>query len=45
MLKLIEVEPKGGNQLALRFSDGAAGVFDFAPFVYLISDDAQPAVA
>lgn len=33
MIKLIEVEPKGGYQLALRFSDGAAGVFDFAPFV------------
>lgn len=33
MIKLIEVEPKGGYQLALRFSDGAAGMFDFAPFV------------
>lgn len=33
MIKLIEVEPKGGYQLALRFSDGAAGVFDFAPFI------------
>lgn len=33
MVKLIGVEPKGGYQLALRFSDGAAGVFDFAPFV------------
>lgn len=33
MIKLIEVEPKGGYQLALRFSDGASGVFDFAPFV------------
>lgn len=26
MIKLIEVEPRGGYQLALRFSDGAAGV-------------------
>lgn len=33
MIKLVEVEPKGGYQLALRFSDGASGVFDFAPFV------------
>ena len=33
MVKLVEVEPKGGYQLALRFSDGAAGVFDFAPFI------------
>ncbi|WP_426663503.1 DUF2442 domain-containing protein [Rhodanobacter aciditrophus] len=33
MIKLIEVEPKEGYQRALRFSDGAAGVFDFAPFV------------
>lgn len=33
MIKLVEVEPKGGCQLALRFSDGAVGVFDFAPFV------------
>ncbi|TNY25438.1 DUF2442 domain-containing protein [Fulvimonas soli] len=33
MIKLIEVEPRGGYQLALRFSDGAAGVLDFAPFV------------
>lgn len=33
MIKLIEVEPKGGYQLALRFSDRAVGVFDFTPFV------------
>lgn len=33
MIKLIEVESKGGYQLTLRFSDGASGVFDFAPFV------------
>lgn len=33
MIKLIEVEPKGGYHLALRFFDGAAGAFDFAPFV------------
>ena len=29
MVKLIDVEPKGGYHLALRFSDGASGVFDF----------------
>ncbi len=33
MTKLIGVEPKGGYQLALRFSDGATGVFDVAPLV------------
>ena len=33
MIKLIEVESKGGYQLLLRFSDGAVGVFDFAPFI------------
>jgi hypothetical protein len=33
VIKLTEVEPKGGYRLALRFSDGAVGVFDFAPFV------------
>lgn len=31
MIELIDVEPKGGYHLALRFSDGASGVFDFAP--------------
>lgn len=33
MIKLIEVESKGGYQLALRFSDGASGVFDFTQLV------------
>jgi hypothetical protein len=33
VIKLIEVEPKGGYLLALRFSGDAAGLFDFAPFV------------
>lgn len=33
MIKLTEVESKGGYQLALRFSDGASGVFDFTQFV------------
>ncbi|MGB3747307.1 MAG: DUF2442 domain-containing protein [Rhodanobacter sp.] len=33
MIKLIAVEPKAGYQLALSFSDGSGGVFDFKPFV------------
>jgi hypothetical protein len=33
MIKLIAVESKGAHQLELRFSDGAFGVYDFAPFV------------
>lgn len=33
MIKLIAVEPKSGTQLLLRFSDGAWGLFDFAPFI------------
>jgi hypothetical protein len=33
MIKLIAVEPKVGCQLALSFSDGATGVFDFKPCV------------
>lgn len=33
MIKLTAVEPKGTTQLLLRFSDGAWGVYDFAPFI------------
>jgi hypothetical protein len=33
MIKLIAAESKAGYQLALSFSDGSAGVFDFKPFV------------
>lgn len=33
MIKLIAVEPESGTQLLLRFSDGAWGLFDFAPFI------------
>lgn len=33
MIKLTSIESKGGFQLLLHFSDGASGVFDFAPFV------------
>jgi hypothetical protein len=33
MLKLIAVESQGGTKLLLRFSDGASGVYDFAPII------------
>ena len=33
MLKLIAVESQGGTKLLLRFSDGAWGIHDFAPFI------------
>lgn len=33
MIKLIAVERKEGTQLLLRFSDGAWGTYDFAPFI------------
>jgi hypothetical protein len=33
MIKLIAVEAKGEGRLLLRFSDGAWGVLDFAPFI------------
>lgn len=33
MIKLIAIEREGGTRLLLRFSDGAYGVFDLAPFV------------
>jgi len=33
MIKLIAIEPKDGYKLLLRFSDGAWGTYDFAPFI------------
>lgn len=33
MIKLIAIEKSEGTQLLLRFSDGAWGTYDFAPFV------------
>lgn len=33
VIKLTAVEPKDSHQLLLRFSDGASGVYDFAPFI------------
>ncbi|MGA0587497.1 hypothetical protein ACO2Q2_10280 [Dyella sp. KRB-257] len=33
MIKLKAVEPKGDYRLLLRFSDGTAGIYDFATFI------------
>ena len=33
MVKLIAIHPQGRTQLSLRFSDGTAGTFDFAPII------------
>jgi hypothetical protein len=33
MIKLVAVEPKDHARLLLRFSDGAWGIYDFAPFI------------
>ena len=33
MLKLIAVESQGGTKLSLRFSDGAWGIHNLAPFI------------
>lgn len=33
MIKLTAIEKKEGTQLLLRFSDGAWGIYDFAPFI------------
>jgi len=33
MIKLTAIEPKDETRLLLRFSDGAWGVYDFAPFI------------
>ena len=33
MIKLIAIEKREGTQLLLRFSDGAWGTYDFAPFI------------
>lgn len=33
MIKLIATEKQEGTQLLLRFSDGAWGTCDFAPFI------------
>ena len=33
MIKLITIEPRAETSLLLRFSDGACGIHDFAPFI------------
>ncbi len=42
MIKLIAIEPKAGTQLLLRFSDGAWGVYDFAPFILAATEMTAP---
>ena len=33
MISLVAIEPRDDTHLLLRFSDGAWGVYDFAPFI------------
>lgn len=42
MIKLKSVESKGDYRLLLRFSDGTAGVYDFAPFVDAATEMTAP---
>ena len=42
MIKLKAVERKGDYRLLLRFSDGTAGVYDFAPFVEAATEMTAP---
>ncbi len=42
MIKLIAIEKKEGMQLLLRFSDGAWGTYDFAPFVEAATEMTVP---
>lgn len=42
MIKLIAIVPKGSYQLLLRFSDGASGVYDLAPFVDAATEMTAP---
>lgn len=42
MIKLKAVESKGDYRLLLRFSDGTAGVYDFAPFVAAATEMTAP---
>ena len=42
MIKLKAVESKGDYCLLLRFSDGTAGVYDFAPFVQAATEMTAP---
>ena len=42
MIKLLSVEPKNGYELLLRFSDGAFGVYDFAPMIQTQTEMTAP---
>ena len=42
MIKLKAVESKGGYRLLLRFTDGTAGVYDFAPFIEAATEMTAP---
>lgn len=42
MIKLIAIEKKEGAQLLLRFSDGAWGIYDFAPFIEAATEMTAP---
>jgi hypothetical protein len=42
MIKLKAVESKGDYRLLLRFSDGTAGIYDFAPFIGANSEMTAP---
>ena len=42
MIKLKAVESKGEYRLLLHFSDGTAGVYDFAPFVEAATEMTAP---
>ena len=42
MVKLTAIKPKGGAQILLRFSDGACGVYDFAPFIATDTEMTKP---
>jgi hypothetical protein len=42
MIKLKAVESKGAYRLLLHFSDGTAGVYDFAPFVEAATEMTAP---
>jgi len=33
MIKLVAIEKEEGRKILLRFSDGAWGIYDFAPFI------------
>jgi hypothetical protein len=42
MIKLKAVESKGDYRLLLRFSDGTAGIYDFAPFIEAATEMTAP---